>query len=237
MVIGLLIKEKGLKVELVAITKPMVDGLDTAQDFISYAARVSNPPNQKNTETGPKLLNYCVKHKHFSVFEMANMVVGIETTRDISRQILRHRSFSFQELSARYSQMDKEYVSREVRVQDTKNRQSSYTCEDVAITEWFEDAQQNVWDNAYLSYENALRKGVAKEQARVLLPEGLVKTRMYMNGSIRSWIHYCTVRCGVETQKEHRLIAKDVCRILIEQMPFLEEMMGKCLEDDYSAEN
>lgn len=225
-----------MKVNLVAITKPMVDGLNSAQDFISYAARVSNPPNQKNTETGSKLLEYCVKHKHFSVFEMANMVVEIETTRDISRQILRHRSFSFQEFSGRYAQMDKDFVERETRVQDEKNRQSSFVCADKYINSEFESSQYLVWEKAYNSYQDLLLLGVAKEQARALLPEGLVKTRMYMNGSIRSWIHYCTVRCGVETQKEHRLVAKEVCRILIEQMPFLGDMMERCLKEDYSAE-
>ena len=225
-----------MKVQLVAITKPVVEGLRDAQDLVSYCARVSNPPNQMNTDTGPKLLKYCVNHKHFSVFEMANMVVEIETTRDIGRQILRHRSFSFQEFSGRYSQMEEGMVERECRVQDPRNRQSSYVCEDELVSDWFELAQGAIWDEAYEAYENALKLGVAKEQARSLLPEGLVKTNMYMNGTIRSWIHFCTVRCGVETQKEHRDIAKAVCKLLIEQVPFLEDLLGKCLEDEYSAE-
>lgn len=225
-----------MKVELVAITKPIVSGIDTAQDFISYCARVSNPQNQLNTKTSAGLLKYCVDHKHFSIFEMANMVLHIETTRDISRQILRHRSFSYQEFSGRYSVMDSNLVPRELRMQDAKNKQSSLECSDLVEINYFKDDQQQVWELAVSTYEEALKRGVAKEQARALLPEGLVKTNMYMNGTIRSWIHYCKVRCGVETQKEHRLIAKSACTILMEQLPFLSDILAECLDENYSAE-
>lgn len=223
-------------VKLVAITKPQVESLETAADLISYCARVSNPSNQMNTSTSAGLLNYCIKHKHFSIFEMANMVVEINTTRDISRQILRHRSFSYQEFSGRYSKMPEQAVLREARIQDPKNKQNSIVCDDEQIINDFQGSQSLVWQEALRNYNLALEAGIAKEQARALLPEGMTKTRMYMNGTIRSWIHYCLVRCGVETQKEHRLIAKEVCKLLIEQMPFLQDTLGKCLEEKYSAE-
>ena len=206
------------------------------QELVSYCARVSNPNNQLNTKTAAGLLKYCIKHKHFSVFEMANMVVEIETTRDISRQILRHRSFSFQEFSQRYAEVDPEIIYRETRMQDLHNRQSSNICEDKYEVEQFESEQDYIWQKALEGYNYALSRGIAKEQARALLPEGLVGTRMYMNGTIRSWITYCMVRCGIETQKEHRSIAKEICKKLIENFPFLAEILTVCLEDNYSAE-
>lgn len=226
-----------MKVKVVAITKPLEEGINTAQEFISFAARVSAPDNQHNTKTAAGLLKYCVTHKHFSIFEMANMVVEIETTRDISRQILRHRSFSFQEFSQRYAEVDPEIVYRETRLQDKQNRQSSILVgEDSSPAISFKHAQDKVWKKALKEYKEALLHDIAKEQARALLPEGLTSTRMYMNGSIRSWIHYCLVRCGVETQKEHRIIAKEICRNVIDNFPFLIGVLGVCLEDDYSAE-
>lgn len=226
-----------MKVTVVALTQPCVEGIKDAQELVSYCARVSNPNNQLNTKTAAGLLKYCIKHKHFSVFEMANMVVEIETTRDISRQILRHRSFSFQEFSQRYAEIDPEIIYRETRMQDLNNRQSSVEVgEDSSPNLSFKQAQLEVWNTALNKYNEALLHGVAKEQARALLPEGLVGTRMYMNGTIRSWITYCMVRCGIETQKEHRLIAKEICNKLIENFPFLSEILTVCLEDNYSAE-
>ena len=225
------------KVRLIATTKPEVEGLISSEDLVSYCARVSNPNNQLNTETGVGLLNYCLRHKHFSIFEMANVVVEINTTRDISRQILRHRSLSFQEFSGRYSEMDNELVPRETRMQDVNNKQGSLESTDDYIVEHFTEEQKSVWKEAVDGYNYMLSLGIAKEQARALLPEGLVKTRMYANGTLRSWIHYCQVRCGIETQKEHRMIAKQVCQILIEQFPVMENYLSCLLEDGYSAEH
>lgn len=225
-----------MKVELIAKTVPFKEGLNTAEDLVSYCARVSNPSNQMNTETAGGLLKYCIKHKHFSIFETVNLVMEIETTRDISRQILRHRSFSFQEFSQRYASVDPEIVYRETRLQDDKNKQNSIVCEDDALCEEFSNEQEFIFNNAILSYNNALNAGIAKEQARALLPEGLTSTRMYMNGTLRSWLHFCQVRCGVETQKECRLIAKECCKHIIEEFPCLEDLLIPLLEDDYSAE-
>ena len=165
---------------------------------------------------------------------MVNLVFEIETTRDIGRQIIRHRSFSFQEFSQRYAEAE-EFEMRQTRLQDTKNKQNSIVVEgsDSLVLD-FEQGQQNVLRVAFDEYQRALSKGIAKEQARALLPEGLTKTRMYMNGSLRSWIHYCQVRCGVETQLEHRLIAKAIAKVLIAQFDFLEDVAW--LNDDYSAE-
>ncbi|UCW44063.1 thymidylate synthase [Vibrio phage F23s1] len=221
---------------IIAITKPLIDDINTAAELVGYCARVTSPQNQSNTETMPGLMNYCLKHKHFSIFEMANMVLEINTTRDISRQILRHRSFSYQEFSQRYAAVSPEIIYREARMQDHKNRQSSVLCSDPDINAAFQDNQDHVHAVAIEAYNTALSKGIAKEQARAVLPEGLTATRMYMNGTIRSWIHYCLVRCGVETQREHRMIAKQACEILLEQFPFFEPLLGKCLDPDYSAE-
>lgn len=225
-----------MKVELIAITKPVKDGLNTAEDVIVHNARVSNPDNQMNVGTGGGLLRYCMKHKHFSVFEMANMVLEIQTTRDISRQILRHRSFSYQEFSGRYSKMPEQPVIRETRLQDNVNKQNSIVCDDKSVVAEFTNLQDATFTEALNNYNLALSAGIAKEQARALLPEGLTQTTMYMNGTIRSWIHYVQVRCGVETQKEHRLIAKEVCKILIQEFPTLTELLEPCLSDNYSAE-
>ena len=189
-----------------------------------------------NVDTGGGLLRYCMKHKHFSVFEMANMVLEIQTTRDISRQILRHRSFSYQEFSGRYSKMPEQPVIRETRLQDNVNKQNSTVCDDESIITEFVNLQDYTFTEAMDNYNLALSVGIAKEQARALLPEGLIQTTMYMNGTIRSWIHYVQVRCGVETQKEHRLIAKEVCKILIQEFPTLTDLLKPCLSEDYSAE-
>jgi len=186
---------------------------------IMYQARVSNPENQDSQNN--KLLEYCMREGHVSPFEMANVCIEINTTRDIGRQILRHRSFSFQEFSQRYQSVDKldEADLRECRLQDTKNRQNSIECIDLGLLEWFENEQKNLITYTTSLYEEALEKGIAKEQARALLPEGLTMSRMYMNGTMRSWIHYLNQRLHPSTQKEHRLIAQDVLVILREVAP------------------
>jgi len=224
-----------MKVDLVSISQPNIDGIKTAEEFISYCARVSNPPNQLNTNTAGGLLRYCIKHKHFSIFEMVNLVFEIETTRDIGRQIIRHRSFSFQEFSQRYAEAEDEAILRQPRLQDVKNKQNSIVSENTLLNQEFIKGQQDLWQHSQRLYKQALDNGVAKEQARALLPEGLTKTRMYMNGSLRSWLHYCQVRCGVETQLEHRLIAKEIANNLIANFKFLDTM--EWLKDDYSAES
>jgi len=195
--------------KIVAITNPLIEGVDTSDQFIAYAARVSNPSNQINSETSEKLLRYCIRNKHFSVFEMVNVVMEIETTRDIARQILRHRSFSFQEFSQRYADPTKDlgFATREARLQDTKNRQNSIEVDDTNLqNEWYR-AQQRVLFAVEREYKWAIDNGIAKEQARAVLPEGLTLSRMYMNGTLRSWIHYCELRMENGTQKEHIEVA------------------------------
>lgn len=187
---------------------------------IAFQGRVSNVENQNNPEF-TKLLNYLMTHGHVSPFEMANMCVEINTTRDISRQILRHRSFSFQEYSGRYAEMTDlgDMVERECRLQDVKNRQSSLESADTAIDHFFLVGQENVWELAVESYNKALSLGIAKEQARALLPEGLTPTRLYMNGNMRSWIFYLKQRLDPSTQKEHRIIAEQVLQIFRQVAP------------------
>lgn len=180
------------------------------EDLIAYMARVSSPANQDNKETAPKLIKYLIKHKHWSPLEMVNICMEIETTRDIARQILRHRSFSFQEFSQRYAEVQAFELS-EVRLQDVKNRQNSIEVGDSALHNWWFQAQKRVRDDAELVYNMALAKGVAKEQARKLLPEGLTMSKMYMNGTLRSWLHYIDIRCDAATQKEHREVA-ELCK-------------------------
>lgn len=181
-----------------------------AEEAVAYCARVSNPENQNAQETAPRLLKYLIKHKHWSPLEMANVCMEIETTRDIARQILRHRSFSFQEFSQRYAAVQGFEMS-EARLQDTKNRQNSLEVGDSALHGWWFNAQKRIRDDAELMYNMALAKGIAKEQARKLLPEGLTMSKMYMNGTLRSWLHYVDIRCDKATQKEHREVAEK-CR-------------------------
>lgn len=180
------------------------------EDLIAYMARVSAPENQDNKETAPKLVKYLIKHKHWSPMEMVNVCFEIETTRDIARQILRHRSFSFQELSQRYT-VAPGFEMSEVRLQDTKNRQNSIEVGDSALHSWWFNAQKRIRDDSEFMYNTALAKGIAKEQARKLLPEGLTMSKMYMNGTLRSWLHYVDIRCDKATQKEHREVAEK-CR-------------------------
>ncbi|HEY9704503.1 MAG TPA: FAD-dependent thymidylate synthase, partial [Allocoleopsis sp.] len=195
------------EVYLRGITSPIFDDSDgspiTAEELIAYAARVSNPSNQNNLETAPKLLKYLVKHQHWSPFEMVHVLIEINTTRDIGRQILRHRSFSFQEFSQRYAKAsDLGFELREARLQDTKNRQNSIEINNAAMQASWEHMQNKVLDISTQVYQWALDQGVAKEQARAVLPEGLTRSRMYMSGTLRSWIHYILLRAGPETQKE-----------------------------------
>nr|MBF0684281.1 FAD-dependent thymidylate synthase [Pseudomonas sp.] len=211
-----------MQVRLVAITKPVIPEASTPGELIAYCARVSNPANQGNTATAPKLLRYLLDNKHVSPLEMAHMVLEIETTRDIARQILRHRSFSFQEWSGRYSEMPDEPVLREARMQDTKNRQNSLPCNDDDLQEAWENTQAEVMGLAVDRYQWALRKGVAKEVARAVLPEGMTQSRLYMSGTVRSFLHYVEVRTDPSTQKEHREVAQACAAILYEQFPELQ---------------
>lgn len=188
-------------------------------ELIAYMARVSNPDNQDNTETAPKLIKYLVKNNHWSPFEMVNMCVQINTTRDIARQILRHRSFSFQEFSQRYAEVDTPEEWSEARMQDVTNRQNSIETTDEALKSWWQAMQQRVADDAEWVYRTALTKGIAKEVARKVLPEGLTPTRMYMNGNLRSWLHYVDIRCDKATQKEHREIAEQCKALLVTHFP------------------
>ena len=216
------------EVNLIALSKPSaITDCNTAADLIAYTARVSNPANQSNLETAPRLLRYLIKENHWSPFEMVHMTIEIKTTRDIARQILRHRSFSFQEFSQRYA-VAPGFESREARLQDEKNRQNSVETDDPNLNEWWQMEQRKVQARAEMSYKDALAKGVAKEQARALLPEGLTQSTLYMAGSLRSWIHYCDLRRGNGTQKEHAEIADKCWEIIRGHFPDI----VKALEDD-----
>lgn len=212
--------------KIVAITNPIIEGINTAEDFIAYCARVSNPSNQMNTETSEKLLKYCIKHKHFSIFEMVNIVMQIDTTRDIARQILRHRSFSFQEFSQRYADPtdDLGFMRREARLQDQNNRQNSIETDDKILQGTWQVIQDKYVEQAIIDYKWAIEHGIAKEQARSILPEGLTKSRLYMQGSLRSWIHYIELRSANGTQKEHQDVAISAQRQLLEHFPFLKHV-------------
>ena len=192
-------------------------GLDNIQDLIAYAARVSNPANQANTKTTPKLLDYLIKHKHWSPFEMASACIEIETTRDIARQLLRHRSFSFQEFSQRYADirdLNDDFVIREARLQDPKNRQNSVVNEDAALEDEWANKQLAIIEMVKMTYDWALENGIAKEQARAILPEGNTVSRLYVNGTIRSWIHYIELRSANGTQQEHMDLALAVAEAI-----------------------
>jgi len=211
-----------MNVNIVAVTRP-TSGLDV-NEFVAYVARVSNPSNQNNTDTAPKLIKYLIKNKHWSPLEMVHVVMEINTTRDIARQILRHRSFAFQEFSQRYADPTKDlgFVTREARLQDTKNRQNSIEVkDDPELKHGWNERQKIVIEYAQKQYDWAIKNGIAKEQARAVLPEGLTVSRMYMSGSLRSWIHYCQLRCSNGTQKEHREIALDCWYNLIKEFPSL----------------
>ena len=208
-----------------------VGGLDNIQDLIAYCARVSNPSNQNNTTTTSKLLGYLIKHKHWSPFEMGSACIEIETTRDIARQLLRHRSFSFQEFSQRYADVrdlsDNNFVIRQARLQDTKNRQNSIETTDSELEAWWDAQQKFILEHVKRIYGEAIDRGIAKEQARAILPEGNTVSRLYVNGTIRSWIHYIELRSANGTQQEHmdlaRAVAEAIAKIYPEISEFVEE--------------
>lgn len=220
-----------MKVEIVSQSTPsaqmVAEGVTNLQELVAYCARVSNPSNQHNTETSEKLLRYLLKHKHFSPFEMASACLSIETTRDIARQILRHRSFSFQEFSQRYAVADLGVEYKEARLQDTKNRQNSIEVDDAELELMWRNHQMDVVEVSKRAYKWALDSGIAKEQARAVLPEGITTSRLYMSGSLRSWLHYIELRSGPETQKEHREIAEACAQALVGIFPMITEFLVK----------
>jgi thymidylate synthase (FAD) len=229
--------EKIVKVKLISYSKPSramyEEGLMDAQELIAFCARVSNPSNQFNTETSEKLIRYLIKHKHWSPLEMVSACLEIETTRDIARQILRHRSFSFQEFSQRYADPTKDlsFVLREARLQDEKNRQNSIEMEptigNAMIADEWKQRQLDLVRQVEDTYNWAINKGIAKEQARAVLPEGLTVSRLYMNGTLRSWIHFIDLRSSNGTQKEHQLIAKECAKIISEAFPMANEFVSQ----------
>ena len=209
-----------MRVKLIGMTAPSNDH-KSAEDLIVYMARVSNPNNQDNTQGNDKLIRYLIKNQHWSPFEMVSLVMEINTTRDIARQILRHRSFSFQEFSQRYADPTKElsFELRNARLQDYKNRQKSIETDDIELQNKWNLMQQSVINNAEHAYNWAIQSGIAKEQARAVLPEGNTQSRLYMNGTLRSWIHYCQLRMENGTQKEHAEIANECWDIIAAQFP------------------
>jgi thymidylate synthase (FAD) len=218
-----------MKVKLISSSKPSRDmydeGLMDAQDLVAFCARVSNPSNQFNMETADKLIRYLVKHQHWSPLEMVSACLEIETTRDIARQILRHRSFSFQEFSQRYADptKDLDFVLRDARLQDTRNRQNSVETDDAKLKAEWASRQKAVIDLVKENYAWAIENGIAKEQARAILPEGNTVSRMYMNGTIRSWIHYIQLRASNGTQLEHMEIARACAKVIAEIFPMADE--------------
>ena len=223
--------EKNLSVKLISYSQsPQYPGRsESALDLIAFCARVSNPSNQNNKETSEKLVKYLMKHKHWSPLEMVSCCLEIQTTRDIARQLLRHRSFSFQEFSQRYADPTKElsYEIREARLQDPSNRQNSILCEDPILADSWENKQLAVIETAQLAYKWALDNGIAKEQARAVLPEGLTLSRLYVNGTLRSWIHYIELRGANGTQLEHMELAWAVADVIARIFPIAEEYKGK----------
>lgn len=224
-----------MKVKLISYSQPTenlkVEGLTNAQELIAFCARVSNPTNQMNMSTSDKLIRYLVKHKHWSPLEMVSLCLEIETTRDIARQILRHRSFSFQEFSQRYADPTQhlEFVIREARLQDDKNRQNSIKLSDETSAKSLQNAwevkQQAMIDLAKETYTWAIQQGIAKEQARAVLPEGLTMSRLYMNGTLRSWVHYLELRSGHGTQQEHMDIALACASVITKVFPLMQEFI------------
>lgn len=211
--------------KIICISQPLIEGISTAEEFIAYTARISNPSNQFNNETVPKLLKYLLDNKHFSPFEQIYITMDIHTTRDISHQIIRHRSFCFQEFSQRYSNPVKDlgFVTRDARLQDKCNRQNSIETNDSDLKHTWMIAQYKVADTSKEVYQWAIRNGIAKEQARAVLPEGLTNTRIYMSGTLRSWIHYIDVRTGESTQKEHQEVAIHAREEILKYFPSLRD--------------
>jgi thymidylate synthase (FAD) len=222
-----------MNVKLLSYSQPTGEfrdlGISDAQELIAYCARVSNPSNQLNTETSEKLIRYLVKHQHWSPLEMVSACIEITTTRDIARQILRHRSFSFQEFSQRYADptQDLAFVTREARLQDTKNRQNSIQTDDERLQRDWERQQQQVIDYARSAYQWAIAKGIAKEQARAVLPEGLTESRLYMNGTLRSWIHFIELRSANGTQLEHQEVAIACAKVIAEIFPLTKDFINQ----------
>jgi thymidylate synthase (FAD) len=225
--------EENMKVRMISYSKPsreMYDeGLMDVQELIGFCARVSNPSNQFNTQTSEKLIRYLIKHKHWSPLEMVSACLEVETTRDIARQILRHRSFSFQEFSQRYADptKDLDFVLREARLQDDKNRQNSVDTNDVELKAWWDAKQKFLLEYVKTTYAEAIEKGIAKEQARAILPEGNTVSRLYMNGTLRSWIHFIELRSGNGTQKEHMEVARECAKVIAEVFPMADEFVNK----------
>jgi len=218
-----------MKVKLVSYSKPVLEGLDTPTDLVAFCARVSNPSNQMNNETSEKLIKYLIKHQHWSPLEMATMCLEIETTRDIARQILRHRSFSFQEFSQRYADPTKDlaFETRQARLQDEKNRQNSIPTTNVNLQFEWDNRQRELLDLVKRHYKWAIDNNIAKEQARAILPEGLTMSRMYMSGTLRSWIHYIQLRSGNGTQLEHMQIAKECAKVIAEVFPLSTQFISE----------
>ena len=218
-----------MKVKLISYSKPSramyEEGLLDAQELVAFCARVSNPSNQFNMDTADKLIRYLIKNKHWSPLEMVSACLEVETTRDIARQMLRHRSFSFQEFSQRYADptKDLDFVLRDARLQDTKNRQNSIETEDASLKVWWDAKQKFIIDTVKQTYAEAIEKGIAKEQARAILPEGNTVSRLYMNGTLRSWIHFIELRSANGTQKEHQEVALECARVIAEVFPLAEE--------------
>lgn len=219
-------------VSLISLSKPSATtGCHTANDLIAYTARISNPTNQNNLETAPKLIQYLIRENHWSPFEMVHMTLEIKTTRDIARQIIRHRSFAFQEFSQRYA-LSENFSDREARLQDTKNRQNSVDIdksdpEQARLAEEWSMRQHRLMRSVRENYKWAVENGIAKEQARVILPEGNTETTLYMSGTLRSWIHYCELRMGNGTQKEHREVAEVCWDIITHHFPDVKKALVK----------
>lgn len=215
-----------MTVRLVGITKPVIDDVPGPAELLAFCARVSSTANQLNHETGGKLLRSLVRRKEWSPLEMISLTMEIETTRDIARQILRHRSFSFQEFSQRYAAVVEPPVFREARLQDTADRQNSLDSDDPVVAGWWQEAQQHIATQIAGVYQMALDRGIAKEVARAVLPEGMTPSRLYMAGTLRSWIHYLDLRCDRKTQKEHRLIAEACRNIIVAELSELADVIG-----------
>ena len=222
-----------MKVRLISYSQPTIflksEGLNDVQDLVAFCARVSNPSNQMNSETSEKLLKYLAKHKHWSPFEMASVCLEVECTRDIARQFLRHRSFSFQEFSQRYADPleDLQFSTREARLQDLKNRQNSVEVEDEKLQHAWKAKQLMIIHEAKMAYKWAIENGIAKEQARAVLPEGLTMSRLYVNGTLRSWIHYIELRSGHGTQKEHIELARAIANTIKIIFPLTEQYVSQ----------
>ena len=220
--------EEVQNVHLVSHSKPVSGFVEDTTELVAFCARVSNPSNQMNKETSEKLIHYLIKNQHWSPLEMVSMCLEITTTRDIARQILRHRSFSFQEFSQRYANpvQELQFVIREARLQDDKNRQNSIEIKDKELQDWWRQQQESIIENIKSIYNQSIERGIAKEQARAILPEGLTLSKLYMNGTLRSWIHYIQLRSANGTQKEHMMIARECAKVISEVFPLAKEFIN-----------